>query len=86
MKKKAMAELLKLYSRTCDSVDESVTLVRGEEMDLKLFYEGAAAAFAVGYLVANGQLDEVEPRRILARLPLWLTDRDEDDDENGEVD
>ena len=86
MKKKAIAELLKLYARTCDSVDEAEASICGKDVDLTLFYKGAAAAFAYAYLVASGETDGMEPRRMVSRLPVWLVDVDEDEDKDGEVD
>lgn len=79
MKKNAIAKLLKLYSRTCDSVGEATAVVDGEDVDLKLFYKGAGAAFAYAYLVASGEVDGMEPRRMVTRLPVWLEIGDDND-------
>lgn len=74
MKRKEIAEALLKCGAACDSVEDARAVGSGEhkgtDIDLTLFFQGAAEAFGVAYLAITGELDEdtLEPARVLAAM------------------
>lgn len=74
LKRKEIADAMLKCGATCDAVKEARAVGSGEhkgtDIDLTLFFQGAAEAFGVAYLAITGQLDEdlLEPPHVLASM------------------
>lgn len=74
LKRKEIAEALLKCGAACDSVEDARVVGTGKhkgiDIDLTLFFQGAAEAFGVAYLAVTGQLDEdlLEPANVLAAM------------------
>ncbi len=80
LKRKEIAEALLKCGAACGNVKEARALGHGEhkgtEIDLTLFFHGAAEAFGTAYLAINGELDEdrLEPSHVLASMAAYYLD------------
>ena len=74
LKRKEIAEALLKCGAACDNVEDARAVGtgkhKGTDIDLTLFFQGAAEAFGVAYLAITGELDEdnLEPANILAAM------------------
>lgn len=74
MKRKEIADALLKCGAACDAVKEARAVGSGEhkgtDIDMAMFFEGAAEAFGVAYLAITGELDEdlLEPAHVLASM------------------
>lgn len=74
MKRKEIAEALLKCGAACDAVEDARVAGTGKhkgiDIDLTLFFQGAAEAYGVAYLAVTGKLDEdtLEPARVLAAM------------------
>lgn len=74
LKRKEIAEALLKCGAACDCVKEARAVGTGEhkgiDIDMAMFFQGAAEAFGVAYLAITGQLDEdtLEPPHVLASM------------------
>jgi len=74
MKRKEIADALLKCGAACDAVKEARAVGSGEhkgtDIDLTLFFQGAAEAFGVAYLAITGELDEdlLEPAHVLGAM------------------
>lgn len=68
MKRKEVADALLKCGAACDAVGTGKH--KGIDIDLTLFFQGAAEAFGVAYLAITGELDEdlLEPAHVLASM------------------
>jgi hypothetical protein len=74
MKRKEIADALLKCGAACDGVEDARAVGtgkhKGTDIDLTLFFQGAAKAFGIAYLAITGELDEdlLEPARVLAAM------------------
>jgi len=74
LKRKEIAEALLKCGAACDNVKEARAVGNGEhkgiDIDMAMFFQGAAEAFGVAYLAITGELDEdtLEPAHVLASM------------------
>lgn len=74
MKRKEIADALLKCGAACDAVEDARAVGSGEhkgtDIDLTLFFHGAAEAFGVAYLAITGELDEdlLEPPHVLGAM------------------
>lgn len=88
LKRKEIADALLKCGAACDAVKEARAVGtgkhKGTDIDLTLFFQGAAEAFGVAYLAITGELDEdsLEPVHVLAAMTEhYLTELDGGEDE-----
>lgn len=88
LKRKEIADALLKCGAVCDAVKEARAVESGEhkgtDIDLTLFFQGAAEAFGVAYLAITGQLDEdlLEPAHVLASMAAhYLSELEGGEDE-----
>lgn len=80
LKRKEIAEALLKCGAACDCVEEARAVGTGEhkgtDIDMALFFRGAAEAFGVAYLAITGELDEdtLEPAPVLAAMAAHYLD------------
>lgn len=74
LKRKEIAEALLKCGAACDCVKEARAVGTGKhkgiDIDMALFFQGAAEAFGVAYLAITGELDEdlLEPAHVLGSM------------------
>lgn len=74
MKRKEIADALLECGAACDAVKEARAVGtgkhKGTDIDLTLFFQGAAEAFGVAYLAITGELDEdlLDPAHVLGSM------------------
>lgn len=74
LKRKEIAEAMLKCGAACDNVKEARAVGtgkhKGTDIDMALFFQGAAEAFGVAYLAITGELDEdlLEPTHVLASM------------------
>ena len=74
MKRKEIADALLKCGAACGAVKEARAVGTGEhkgtDIDMAMFFEGAAEAFGVAYLAITGELDEdlLEPAHVLGSM------------------
>lgn len=88
MKRKEIADALLKCGAACDAVKEARAVGSGEhkgtDVDMAMFFEGAAEAFGVAYLAITGELDEdlLEPAHVLASMSAhYLSELEGGEDE-----
>ena len=88
MKRKEVADALLKCGAACDAVKEARAVGSGEhkgtDIDMAMFFQGAAEAFGVAYLAITGQLDEdtLEPAHVLASMAAhYLSELEGGEDE-----
>lgn len=88
LKRKEIAEAMLKCGAACDCVKEARAVGTGKhkgiDIDMAMFFEGAAEAFGVAYLAITGQLDEdnLEPAHVLASMAgHYLAEIDGGEDE-----
>ena len=80
MKRKEIADALLKCGAACDTVKEARAVGTGEhkgtDIDMALFFQGAAEAFGVAYLALTGELDRdtLEPANVLASMAAHYLD------------
>ena len=74
LKRKEIAEALLKCGAACDNVKEARAVGtgknKGTDIDMALFFQGAAEAFGVAYLAITGELDEdnLEPMQVMGAM------------------
>lgn len=88
MKRKEIADSMLKCGAACDCVKEARAVGTGEhkgtDIDMAMFFEGAAEAFVVAYLAITGELDEdtLEPAHVLASMAAhYLSELEGGEDE-----
>lgn len=88
LKRKEIADSMLKCGAACDCVKEARAVGTGEhkgtDIDMAMFFEGAAEAFGVAYLAITGELDEdlLEPTVAMAAMAEhYLTFLDGGEDE-----
>lgn len=74
LKRKEIAEAMLKCGAACDCVEEARAVGTGEhkgiDIDMAMFFEGAAEAFGVAYLALTGQLDKdhLKPAQVMGAM------------------
>lgn len=88
LKRKEIAEALLKCGAACDNVKEARAVGTGEhkgiDIDMALFFQGAANAFGIAYLALTGQLDKdnLKPAQVMGAMTAhYLAELDGGDEE-----